>query len=201
MNRAGRPIAPVAVLAILLAACSTQNGDPVPGEDPRISEARDWATSDFEREVLADGEISDQEFQASRELFKTCMEEKGYGVSLGPIDNATTSIELKDPNMTEEQMDADWDRCSIGTTKVVEGIFSLIRENPTNEDRIQLLVDCMVRNELVPAGYTKADLDNLSNEIRTLAFRGCSDDPRNYVATEQDKSTPLEGLVLDTSTE
>ena len=47
-----------------------------------MTEARQRATSDFERDVLADGKIADQEVQQGRELFKACMEDKGYVVCL-----------------------------------------------------------------------------------------------------------------------
>lgn len=177
------------------------DGGAVADEDPRISEFRKVATSDFEKDVFADGEVSDQEFQAARDLFKSCMEDRGYGVALGPIDNATTSIELKDANMTKAQMDEDWAACEQGRTGLIEPAYSTIRDNPNNEDMVQLMVDCLVRNKLVPEGYAKKDLEHPSDELQTLAFRGCGDDPHNYVATEQDRNTPLEGARLGVSTE
>ena len=166
VDRAKRFAVPAAILALLLAGCSTQDQSAVPGEDPRISEIRAMTTSDFEREVLADGMISDQEFQASRELFKTCMEGRGYGIGLGPIDNATTTIELKDPTMTVDLMDKDSAECSTGTTYFIEPTFSIIRENPDNEDTVQLLIDCLIRNELVSEAFTKDDFAVDSNVDR-----------------------------------
>ena len=154
-----------------------------------MTEARQRATSDFERDVLADGKITDQEVQQGRELFKTCMEDRGHVVSL-----ATDGGYTVQPPGTEAQMDADVYECETGTSVLIETTALSIRSNPDNEDWLQLGVDCLVRNRIAPPGYTVKDYDSLDDPLQnppSVAFVNCGEDPKNYVATEADKATPF----------
>lgn len=188
----------VALVMLLAASCAKDQAIPE-GEDPRITEMRALVTSDFEREVLADGKITEQEYETSRQLFKTCMEDRGYTVEYR--DDGGHSIGAPGPSTTTEELDADYADCEPGTMQVIAPYYQMIKSNPDNLDKVQAIVDCLKRNELVPENYTKDDIadagDLVHTSAKTKAIDGCWEAPLTYVATEIDRTTLNPGTLLD----
>lgn len=186
-------VATVLLCVFLLQGCvDAGSGESVDG-DPRVIALRDSATSDFEREVFADGVITDQEYQASRVLLAECMEELGYNVTLkdgpGAMDVESLTAEAA------ATVDGSMITCGEGATALIEETYVDILGNPDNEDLLQLKADCLVRNEIFPAGYSRDDFANavgfLEDVASSVAFNGCMRDPKGYVATDADLTTPF----------
>ncbi|RXR25722.1 hypothetical protein EQW78_11935 [Oerskovia turbata] len=62
----------------------------MPSESPgpfaaEFAQARDQATTDFERDVLEDDEIAVAELDEARQRFARCVEDLGYTVSFGEL--------------------------------------------------------------------------------------------------------------------
>ena len=188
-----------ATLALLLTAGCAESETVPSGEDPRITERRNLVSTEFEREVLADGKINEQEYETSRQLYRSCMEERGYSVEFR--DDGGSTIGAPGPETTTEDFDADDADCETGTTLVIAVLYETIRANPDNVDRMQQVVDCLKRNEIVPEGYTKDDViaagDSLYSSAQTEAVDGCWEDPLNYVAPELDRATSTPAIGDD----
>lgn len=186
-SRGGRAgiAASVAVCVVVLAGCSGGSADEV-GGDPRVVAIRDQATSDFEREVFADGVITDQEYQEARVLQKDCMEPLGYKVTLNDGPGAM-DVDSLTPE-ANQALDSTMMACGEGTTALIEGTYVDVLENPGNDDIFQLKVDCLVRNGVFPEGYSRDDFAKGVGfvEAQSVAFDGCMLDYRSYVATAED---------------
>lgn len=161
-------------------ASPTVSGDPYAKE---FAEARNRATSDFERAVLADDLITHAEYAEAVDRFVTCMQDAGYDFVAvpGPDVPGMWWYESRIPDVAMQStpvMEAysadqkeDFDRCSEGTTFVIEALYGAILTNPTNADRTALIVTCFQRTGLAESDYTAADFAaNFAREGGTFPF-------------------------------
>ncbi|PWC05706.1 hypothetical protein DCE94_05510 [Agromyces badenianii] len=47
--------------------------------------------------------------------------------------------------------------CADGATTLIEPLYGSVTLNPDNEDYQQIIAECLVRKDVVDAGYTKSD--------------------------------------------
>ena len=161
----GRPAVAVALLLgiVGLSACSTE---PASSDGPYAAEfdrARNESVTDFQREVLTDNVISDEEFREVRQRYVDCLSDAGMQVKAladGSYEFATTPTAEED--VAERQ-------CALETTMSVEALYYSIRTNPQNEDFSLLTVECLQRQDVVDASFTKQDWDRFVSAFAAVA--------------------------------
>lgn len=150
--------------AALVLLCSL-TGCAVPGDrsnessaySAEFEEARNFADTDFEREVLADSKISRMEYQEAVDRYVNCLENAGLKVSAELQASGLYQYGITYPPGTTEASPAE-SECAQGTTGIIEPLYGSVLMNPNNEDFLQLIVECLLRNKIVDNDYTKVDL-------------------------------------------
>lgn len=143
------------------------------------------ASSDFERSILEDGEITDSEFAEMEAKFASCMEKKdiefqGYKRD-GSYEYQTASG--ADPAAANEAVEG----CSKSSGARTVGTlhFAIIR-NPQNLDEGEIISTCLVQKKIVPSDYSADDyyrdapteaFPYIDAENGNLAFNECAADP------------------------
>jgi len=154
--RTGRVLA----LATLLAAFGACSSPPVESSEPvpEIADAnRAWIdgilageVSDFEREVLADYWVSDEEYARARETVRSCMEDRGYEVILGERqmsvyprpDSPAARGTAEDSLAAQDQALADRE---AGVLPNVEAVHYDLRANPEGWSWYEAMQACIER--------------------------------------------------------
>ena len=146
-----------AILAALLCAgCSTAHQTPQATSPwaAEVSAAALRASSDFERQVLGDGEITRAEYEEANQRYVACA--KAEGVDIDLIDNDgfyTYSVRVS------EQGDQVQMRCAIGTVRIIAGLYEDVQQNPLKQDPDELTIQCLVRIGLEQPGYSLEDYE------------------------------------------
>lgn len=117
--------------------------------------ARAAATSDFERQVLADDEITRAEYEEAVQLYVECAHDAGVDIS--PVEQDGAYIYAVD-GLIDDATDLVLDDCAVGTTMQIEGLYSSIATNPDNEDWWGLFLRCMKDSGLVEEDATLAEV-------------------------------------------
>jgi len=191
----------VAVLAVaLLAMTGCASGDS-PGNDPPIDSVTtgeqapafegpwaDWftrvyrseATTESQRSILEDGEISEQEYSAVRSGLKKCLEDLGITVTL----TAGGGYSVSDFGpLTDSQVNDDAvPECEQKTVGMIAMLYEQMHRNPDNKDEASIMVACLRRTGVVadsytPAQYTKDLSDQTGLDWTSAEVRECSIDP------------------------
>lgn len=141
-----------------LAGCS---GDPSPS-DPysgRVDQALESATTAFERDVLADRQISRAEYEEAVGRYVDCLESHGARVDV----RDQLGYYVYDVSGTEHIaiVDEHGEECAIGTTVLVEALYVDRMMNPGNIDPLQNIADCLGEKGLVPQSFTREQLAGL----------------------------------------
>lgn len=165
-----RPVLALIVSPIvLLTGCSDgDDSERGPYYDEVVAASRS-AESAFERDVLADGELTRAEYEEAVQRYVSCAADRG--VEITPVRQGSRYAYQMS---TDPESDRVALRCSVGTTRTIEALYGDIVANPTNGDYEQLVVRCLIRSGLAPQGYTKARF--LDEREGDLPFP--SDDPR-----------------------
>lgn len=169
-GRAARTTPAIAVLSLaLVGACSDGPGsDEVSPYSAEFENAFANATSDFERGVLEDGEITSAEYEEAMDNYLACMHDLGVDVTLqasGEMYQYETS--------TVEEFDLHDADCRRGTVAWIEPLYDGTINNPGNVevDRAAFAAECLVEAGLAPEGYSAeelgADLSSGSGPART----------------------------------
>lgn len=164
----------VLTAAFLLQGCDhdSQKSAASPYHDIILQE-RSNATSDFERSVLEDGEITRAEYTEATQRYVDCMTDQGlsasredhYGVFTYRIDNLTPA---------QDKIATD---CSLGTTFIIEGLYTGILQNPQQGDPREPFVRCFIASGLVDEDYTAEDYSSDTSSKRAH-FPFDTEDPR-----------------------
>lgn len=170
----------LAALIVLVLGSACQSEAPQ-GEGPYAAEilaASEVATSEFERSVLGDGEITRAEYEESVQRLVACGADRG--VTISPV--AQGELFSYSYPLTETS-DAVMTECSAGTTMVIESIYSSIVRNPAKGDYEALVASCLARSGLAPEGYDKsqylADRSAVEKDgVMTSDFPFDAEDPR-----------------------
>ncbi|PFG41778.1 hypothetical protein ATJ88_0421 [Isoptericola jiangsuensis] len=161
----------VILVVSLMSACQSADGD-APYSD-EFEQARLAATTDFERDVLADDVITEAEFREAQELLATCVREQGYEFEIEPAGGYRQVN--PEPRPTDPEAAAAYDQaahdaydtCDAGTTVVVEPLYLAVRDNPENVDLNEVWAECLVREGYRDPGY---DVHGLLEEFEADAF-------------------------------
>ncbi len=146
----------------LFSACSSGPG--IDASNPYAAEfenALENATSDFERGVLEDGEITSAEYEEAVDRYLGCMHDLDVDVTLqasGEMYQFVTS--------TAEEFDLHDADCRRGTTAWVTQLYDAKINNPENVEveLAELAAACLVEAGIAPAGYSAEMLgDDMSN--------------------------------------
>lgn len=150
------------IAAILTAAsCSDLPRDAVP-DGPykaQILQARQQATSDFQREVLADGVITKAEFDEAVQRYVKCMADKG--VDATPYDMGGGYYGYAVSSDSNDQFQRFSDACHEGTTALIEDLYIQMLTNPSGGNIDDAIAACLIRKGLVDATFTGAELRRL----------------------------------------
>lgn len=152
------------VLGVALALTVGMTG--CSAEDPTDPYAADVAQmlsadlSEFEREVFADGEITRAEYEEAHQLWLLCMEEAfppGGPQQVDLILGDDSLYQYRAMGFTiddEAYYDTIADSCSEGTIDNTGPLYAAIARNPERKPFEELVVECLVRNNVVEANYT-----------------------------------------------
>lgn len=158
------------VVALLAGGCAAGEEELERGAYyDEIVAAGENAASEFERNVLADGDITRSEYEEAVERFVRCAADRG--VAITPVKQGSRYSYEMATSADSDQVALD---CSVGTTQQIESLYGELVSNPTNGDYDQLVADCLVRSGLAPEGYTKEEF--LAQREQNLAFD--ASDPR-----------------------
>jgi len=168
----------VALLAVLISSSPTFAAEATPAASPvatgspyakEFFEARERATSDFELEVLADDLITHAEYAEAVDRFVSCMQEAGHDFAAvaSPDVPGMWWYESRIPDAAMEstpaadaffaEQNADFDRCSTGTTFQIEALYHEILTNPTHLDNAELIATCFAVTGLTDGTFTGDD--------------------------------------------
>lgn len=139
---------------MLAAACS---GTPQPSTaDPyaaEIKRAQAEATSDFERAVLADGRIAREEYLEAVQRMVQCAQARGVTITVSETDG-DVRYESSGPDALRV-----FDECSVGTTQIIEALYSDMLMNPDNEDIFEIQAACLRRIGLAPVSFNGKEFE------------------------------------------
>lgn len=164
----------VALVLVGLAGCVSGSPNAAPDIAPGIKAQIDAILSKpdltaFERQVLSDYVVTDEEMAQAQQLFINCMADRGFSVTFN--DNGSYSIGAKAGNSNTDSTAADM-QCSVGTLNNIQPIWYSLKYNPQD-----LSMEMMTRACFQKYGIT--DGANLSDD----AFTAMIDDP-SYLPTD-----------------
>ncbi|SDB91901.1 hypothetical protein SAMN05216410_0919 [Sanguibacter gelidistatuariae] len=107
--------------------------------------------SEFQKEILADGVVTDSEVTEAQGRFKSCFEDLGYSVGIDPNDGSYTwSGKVGDDQAVVE---AAYDECKEKFVSAVGPMYYDMKKNPKNEVFEDLIVECLKRNGYIDPGF------------------------------------------------
>ncbi|MDR1426465.1 MAG: hypothetical protein LBJ08_01725 [Bifidobacteriaceae bacterium] len=149
-------------MSVALAGCASQddretNSDPFAAEFEAEIAATD---SDFIREVLTDHVISQGEISEALSLFSDCVADVGVMLSSLAIETYTAPTAQVEAHRDEVR------DCESRYYAPINYLVGTMERNPDNRDWDELTVECLVREGLVPEGYTVTEY----KEVMSRAF-------------------------------
>lgn len=157
MNHLGPPrLVALALTAMLTTACSNE---PVVPEGPwadAIRDAQSWVASDFQKEVLSDGVISQEEYTEALDRWVTCMEDVGLTAGLLPEGDGTFSYSIAS---ADGNIDRQNDTCRERTVDGIDSIYTGMLQDPANRTGPELLRDCLVAAGELDGSFTAIDME------------------------------------------
>jgi len=124
-----------------------------------------YAKSDYVRQILSDGAVTDMEIQDARAHAITCLSQAGITASYEPNGYGDTNLTITGSlSITQQEaMGACMDQW-IGP---VEQLYYETTRNPQRQNWDDLVANCLVRKGLAPDGFTGEDYQNLSEQNTT----------------------------------
>lgn len=157
-----------------------------------LAEAYTNATSDFERQALSDGIVTDAEYAEMEERYRACLGRKGIGFTGFNADGSHDFQAAK--GMTAEAANKVADDCSATSgVNTVGMIRNFMRSNPQHLDMATIMASCLVKKGVVPRGYGADDYSRdapaysfpfLDKDAGRTALTTCSVDPLGLLGVE-----------------
>lgn len=144
------------VIAGMGAGCSA----PSPTSDPYAEDfrqAKELATSDFERVVLEDGKVTRSEYEEAMQRYVSCISDSGSSVTL----KEQGGYYVYQVSGDIEHYDQISEICARGTTALIEPLYVDVLTNPDKLDPDEALARCYVAAGLVEAPFGAQDLRDL----------------------------------------
>jgi hypothetical protein len=169
-QRLRRIVAPL-VLSISIAGSAGCASDDTPAQSTSpyaedIKAASSHATTDFERNVLADGQITRAEYEEAVQKLVACAEGNGKTV-ITHDQSGLYSYEVPGGDPDDVML-----TCGKGTTMIIEGLYSQMVQNPDREDLNVLLAACLVRSGLASADFSGEDFKHGMEESNQGSMAG-----------------------------
>lgn len=146
--------APILLTLVLgLAGCGGGGGASPGAETPEIGSwvsgylesirnDPDVALSFFEERALADSWVSDEEYREAQALFRQCMADRGWEVTIDG--HSTTVVGVDDgPNAYQQVSSEEFEVCQTGTLAHIQPIYLAQNYNPEGLSREHLIRDCL----------------------------------------------------------
>lgn len=149
-----------------------------------FASAFERAASDFEREVLADGTLTDQELSESRERFSDCLRSFGFSeISFGSgSDFEFMAADDSDPDVVNGQVED----CQASSGQgAIGALHEWVHRNPDNLDENTIMAACLVGAGAVDPSYdaqryaadmADPDFPNVES-FDLIPFQECHNDP------------------------
>ena len=168
-----RAIASAGSLLLLagLCACSAPEASSDRPYASQFEQARSESTTDFQRDVLDDDVITEEEFREVRQRYVDCLADAGIRAEA----LADGSYDMPD-GLQGKNADADM-ACATKTVIPVESLYYTIRSNPQNEDFSALIVECLQAKGVVDDAFAKEDWDEFVSAFAALAGDGSTPAP------------------------
>lgn len=144
------------------ASSSGGAGDDSSAYAAEFSEARQAASSPLEKDVLADGEITADEYEEASSAYVSCLNDHGWVSSI--VQNGSTSMLRVDGRAEGEKWDADNAACQKGTVRIIEPLYSAVESNPYNVDHLATIANCLRNGGFVDQDFTVEDLKTFSGD-------------------------------------
>lgn len=154
------------VAALLLSATGCGGSDPALGDDATgpafegpwaedFAAAHGSATTEEQRQMLADGVVSDTEYAQVREAFARCLAEAGYAVTWAA--NGGFTLDAGSPDVPEDLVQDQVESCDVEHRGSVDYLYEQVARNPENLDEAEIMAACLVRRDVVAPSFSAAD--------------------------------------------
>lgn len=151
--RISAPITLAIVAMVALVGCSAAEPTTNPYSD-RIKEAQAEASTDFERQVLEDGDLTRAEYEEAVNRYVECME--AQSVQISPVEQSGYFI--FSTSTASSLYDASDDQCRPGTIGLIEALYVDMTMNPENRPFGEVVRECLVARGAVESGFSADDL-------------------------------------------
>lgn len=184
----------VAVAAVLVLSGCSPAAETSKSSEATLESAGPWAeefraalddgVSDFEFEILADGDVTTAELEAAHERVGRCLADSGLRIDYDPDGGfGLESIDGRYPDDFFERSDPILRRCEQTADEYVTQLFEETRRNPRRLDDAKITVPCLRKAGLVGRDYTEEqwrkdyDADTLPFDETSDAAIQCRLDP------------------------
>ncbi|WP_345761105.1 hypothetical protein [Diaminobutyricibacter sp. McL0608] len=193
----------IALIAVLASGCATHasgaRAKPPSFAGPWAGEFADHykeAESDFVREVLKDGKITDQEHREMTDRFRKCLASAGVTFTdFNPDGSMETTFA---PSLGPDRANEAEVRCSREAGEnLISSLYFWIKSNPDNLDEPTIMASCLVRKGVVPPVYSPEDFRRDSDtgsypyvdkQSGDEAYTACASDPLGLIfGTQADR--------------
>lgn len=173
-RQVARHLLAAVVVVHVVSGCAVAQPDSADPWAAEFAEAREFATSELQREVLEDGQITDAEFHEVEQDVVRCVADQGYELT---VIGGGNGYELTMPGgmgfvdeVAGGQGTAARDECFRDRFGAVESLYWTIRINPENVDLNTLVAECLVRAAVVDPPFSGQDYgESLSNPTYDLS--------------------------------
>ncbi|MDR1033298.1 MAG: hypothetical protein LBL41_00775 [Bifidobacteriaceae bacterium] len=144
------------VSVLLLSACSTGESTDA-SASPYAEEfagAREKATSDIQREILADDVITEAEIKEATSLFTDCLRSHDIRYSIGADYGVAIESATEDTASTNKYQ-IECQDSTVG--EYLQSLYADTKYNPTKVEENALYATCLVRRGIVPDDFTAED--------------------------------------------
>ncbi len=183
----------LAAVLVAVAGCASSDDkvDPNDPFGPDFEAAISESGSDFVKGVLQDHQITPAEFNESQDRFIGCLEDAGFSPVREPAIAGFTSFTTVVLPSDEAESDAAR-ACESQWVGSIASLYSLMNQNPTNENFMDLVAACLVDTGAVPNGLKGSDIDEYFGKIGTKHESG-DDGASTAVAGPTDLNATLPG--------
>lgn len=164
-----KTVATFIVLVATLSGCAAQESEQPGNVKGEPSFSGPWATvlaqeyesttSDYGRQALEDGKISEAERAAAIERFRNCLTQNGLTL-IEFRDDGSFEIDINDKTEEDDPSKAKMPICrETSGLDTIDSLFQEMRRNPENRNISEIMVECLLNAKAVPESYTLADFE------------------------------------------
>ncbi len=110
------------------------------------------ATTDQQRAVLRDGEVTEAEHLELSQAFAECLSGFGYIITFG--EGGRFALDVQSQTVPDERVQSVVHECTSSTVGDVDALYEEVRRNPGNLDERDIMAACLVREGVVDSRFT-----------------------------------------------